>query len=115
MLSPDCHSDIVYFTKTLLFKLMHDVRVAPLRSARCLSRPALVVTICCLRQPLRAAKKQIGRRGGKRVMFFVQANNFERPYSLMRQDTVDLQKLLSSNAYEKVVKLKNILAYFRNL
>jgi len=47
-------------------------------------------------------------------MFFVQANNFERPYPLMRHDAVDLQKLLSSNAYEKVVKLKNILAFFRN-
>ena len=51
-------------------------------------------------------KEQIGRRGGKRVMFVVQANNFALPYSLMPNDTVDLQKLLSSNAYEKVVKFK---------
>ena len=48
-------------------------------------------------------------------MFVVQANNFERPYPLMRHDTVDLQKLLSSNAYEKVVKFKDILAFFGNL
>jgi len=35
-------------------------------------------------------KEQIGRRGGKRMMFVVQANSFARPYSLMRNDTVDL-------------------------
>ena len=49
------------------------------------------------------------------MMFVVQANNFARPYSLMCNDTVDLQKLLSSNAYEKVVKFKDILAFFENL
>jgi len=35
-------------------------------------------------------KEQIDRRGGKRVMFVVRANNFARPYSLMPNDTVDL-------------------------
>jgi len=35
-------------------------------------------------------KEQIGRRGGKRMMFVVQANSFARPYSLMRNDTGDL-------------------------
>jgi hypothetical protein len=60
-------------------------------------------------------KEQIGRRGGKRVMFVVQANNFARSYSLMFNDMVDLQKLLSSHAYEKVVKFKDILAFFGNL
>jgi hypothetical protein len=35
-------------------------------------------------------KEQIDRRGDMRMMFVVQANNFARPYFLMRNDMVDL-------------------------
>ena len=69
---------------------MQDVRVAPLRSASCLSRPRLWLQSTACSSLFAQQKEQIGRRGGKRVMFVVQANNFARPYSLMRNDTVDL-------------------------
>jgi|TARA_E500000178_G_scaffold59826_1_gene56392 hypothetical protein len=57
----------------------------------------------------RQQKAQINRQGGKRLMLVEQTDDFVGPYSLIRNATVDLPKLLRPDTNKKTVKFKDIL------